>query len=216
MVICIKCNRKVISLHTERSVCISCMETKDFIIEKAYKLFLNNSYDSVSVTDICNAIEMSKGALYHHFANKNELFKAVIDSHISKMKVRNDFSTLQEYLEYKIETATKLIERVSEHEFLPLNYISLIIDAMRNYPDIQDIKEQLFYFEMEEVKLILNAAIVSGEIRSDINVEPTAQNLMTLTLGVAANLLRKTSKELSIEAFRNQLFEYYNMLKPIV
>jgi len=192
------------------------METKDFIIEKAYQLFLNKSYDSVSVTDICNAIEMSKGALYHHFVNKNELFKAVIDSHIRKMKVRKDVSSLQEYLEQKIETATKLIERVSEHEFLPLNYISLVIDAMRNYPDIQDAKEQLFYFELEDVKSILNKAIVSGEIRSDINVEPTAQNLMTLTLGVAANLIRKNSKIISINAYRNQLFEYYSVLKPIL
>jgi len=205
-------------LHTERSVYFVMETTKDYIIEKAYHLFLSKSYDGVTVTDICSAIGMSKGALYHHFENKNVLFKAVIDNYIGvgKLKLRKHASTLLEYIEFKIETATKLVQRVSENNYVPLNYISLLIDAMRNYPEIQNAKEQIFYFELEEIKSVLQLAINSGEIRKDINVDATALNLLTITFGIAANLIRNNSRESSIVAYDNQLKEFYRLLKPMV
>ena len=49
--------------------------TKEFIIDEAFKLFLDHSYEAVSISDISQAIGFTKGALYHHFKNKEELFK---------------------------------------------------------------------------------------------------------------------------------------------
>ena len=83
------CNKNVISLHTERSVCVFMETTKEIIIEKAYHLFLSRGFGAVSVNDICVATGLSKGALYHHFSNKNELFKAVVDSTARKSKYLN-------------------------------------------------------------------------------------------------------------------------------
>ena len=57
-------------------------ETKEHIIDKSYELFISHSYEAVSISDISKAIGMTKGALYHHFLNKEELFKAVVDKHL--------------------------------------------------------------------------------------------------------------------------------------
>jgi len=54
-------------------------DTREYIIDESYKLFLNRSYEAVSISVISDAIGFTKGALYHHFKNKEELFKAVID-----------------------------------------------------------------------------------------------------------------------------------------
>jgi len=68
-------------------------DTKEYIIDQAYKLFLTKSYEAVSISDISNAIGLTKGALYHHFLTKEELFKAVIDKYlmsISLTDIRED------------------------------------------------------------------------------------------------------------------------------
>jgi AcrR family transcriptional regulator len=54
-------------------------DTKEYIINEARKLFLKHSYEAVSIRDISQAIGLTKGSLYHHFKNKEELFKSVID-----------------------------------------------------------------------------------------------------------------------------------------
>lgn len=53
-------------------------DTKDDILEAATKLFLQRSYDAVSIKDITEAVGVTKGALYHHFSSKEELFSEVI------------------------------------------------------------------------------------------------------------------------------------------
>lgn len=192
--------------------------TKEIIIEKAYHLFLSRGFDAVSVNDICVATGLSKGALYHHFANKNELFKAVVDSYVcmGKERLMRDFASLKEYIEFKIQGATILAEKVTEMNYLPLNYISLLIDAMRNYPEIQDVKDHIFHSELEDLKEVLQNSINQGEIRKDLNVESTAQNLLTISFGIAANLIRTNSRKLSIDAYANQLRNYYTLLQTPV
>lgn len=45
-------------------------DTKDDILEAATKLFLQRSYDAVSIKDITEAVGVTKGAFYHHFSSK--------------------------------------------------------------------------------------------------------------------------------------------------
>jgi AcrR family transcriptional regulator len=57
-------------------------DTKEYIIDQAYTLFLSHSYEAVTISDISKAVGLTKGALYHHFINKEEVFKAVIDKYL--------------------------------------------------------------------------------------------------------------------------------------
>jgi len=47
--------------------------SRDKILESAIQLFKEYSYHQISMNDIANACGLSKGSLYHHFKNKNEL-----------------------------------------------------------------------------------------------------------------------------------------------
>jgi AcrR family transcriptional regulator len=55
-------------------------ETRTRIMDAAIKLFSNNGYNKASVEDICTEAGISKGAFYHHFKSKQELFLALLDS----------------------------------------------------------------------------------------------------------------------------------------
>ena len=54
-------------------------ETRTKIMEAAIKLFSNSGYNKASVNDICAEAGISKGAFYHHFKSKQELFLALLD-----------------------------------------------------------------------------------------------------------------------------------------
>jgi AcrR family transcriptional regulator len=45
----------------------------------ARRLFTERGYEATSIQDVLDASELSRGALYHHFANKAELFAAVLE-----------------------------------------------------------------------------------------------------------------------------------------
>ena len=52
-------------------------ETVNLIIEVATKLFTEKGYDHTSLQDIISETKLSKGAIYHHFSSKEEIFEAM-------------------------------------------------------------------------------------------------------------------------------------------
>jgi len=204
-------------LHSKRSVCFFMNDTREYIIDEAYKLFLSRSYEAVSISDISNAIGFTKGALYHHFKNKEDLFKAVIDKYliINELSNVSDETTLSLFIEEAIKKAKEILHGIfgEKPAYIPINYFSLAIDALRHYPGFASNKDELLNTEISKIEKILKNAIKRGEIRKDINIKLTAMNLFSLSLGVATNLLHNNSPKLAITSLKDQLFEFYKLLK---
>ncbi|MEW5940394.1 MAG: TetR/AcrR family transcriptional regulator [Chloroflexota bacterium] len=55
-------------------------ETRARILEAAVKQFSVNGYNKASVDSICEQAGVSKGAFYHHFQTKQDVFLALLDS----------------------------------------------------------------------------------------------------------------------------------------
>lgn len=53
--------------------------TVEKIIVVSSELFTKQGYEKTSMQDIVDALGMSKGAIFHHFKSKEEIFLAVID-----------------------------------------------------------------------------------------------------------------------------------------
>jgi TetR/AcrR family transcriptional regulator, transcriptional repressor for nem operon len=204
-------------LHPERSVCIIMSDTKEYIIDQAFKLFLSKSYEAVSISDISKSIGFTKGALYHHFLNKEELFKAVIDKYL-KIIGLGDFKeglTLAEYIEANIAYIKHIVQMLSidEQPFIPVNYLSLLIDALRHYPGYADDKEQLFNVEVAKLEIILDQAVKNGEVRIDIDTSLVALNFLSITVGITTNLFRQNSPAQAMASYQSEMYEFYKILK---
>lgn len=48
------------------------------ILEVSTTLFMQKGYEKTTIQDIIDALQMSKGAIYHHFRSKDEILQAVI------------------------------------------------------------------------------------------------------------------------------------------
>ena len=192
-------------------------DTKEYIIDQAYKLFLHKSYEAVSVSDISKAIGLTKGALYHHFLNKEELFKAVIDKYLNVISMRDVQSdiTLAEFIDSNVDYVKRIVNTVCVDDlpFVPVNYLSLLIDALRHYPGFAQEKELFFTQEINKLKIILDRAVEKEEIRSDIDTYVVALNFFSISVGIAANMFRENSPDQAIEAFKAQMVGLYKLLK---
>ncbi len=191
-------------------------DTRDFIIDQAYKLFLVKSYESVSISEISESIGFTKGALYHHFVNKEDLFKAVIDKYmkvIGLVDIRESM-TLAEFIDLEISHLKKIVYTISTDEsFVPVNYLSFLIDALRHYPGFAEEYEHFFNDVIGKLKTILANAIQNKEVRNDIDIDLVALNIFSTTVGITANFFRQLTPEQAIETFQQQMFEYYKILK---
>lgn len=67
-------------------------DTRNHILNVSSKLFLQKSFKEVTMKEIVEQTGMSKGAFYHHFKSKEQLFMEVINNLISSMNI--DYSKL--------------------------------------------------------------------------------------------------------------------------
>jgi AcrR family transcriptional regulator len=59
--------------------------TRDALIGAARELFGERGYDGTSIGAVLDAAGVARGALYHHFATKEELFDAVLDQEVARV-----------------------------------------------------------------------------------------------------------------------------------
>jgi AcrR family transcriptional regulator len=63
-------------------------ETQKALRRQARKLFAQKGYSSANTNELVERARVTKGALYHHFANKRELYLAVVEDMESELVER--------------------------------------------------------------------------------------------------------------------------------
>lgn len=59
--------------------------SRKVILDTALKLFSHRGYGATSVSDIAEEAGLSKGNVYHHFADKEAIFRALLDRYFAAM-----------------------------------------------------------------------------------------------------------------------------------
>src|ERR687896_110835 len=63
--------------HTERAA--QAAATRRDLLQHARRLFAQKGYAESSTDEVVRRAKVTKGALYHHFSNKLELYRAVVE-----------------------------------------------------------------------------------------------------------------------------------------
>lgn len=105
--------------------------TKNFILEKSFGLFLQKGYNGVSIRNIQEETRLSKGAIYHHFQGKEEIFAKAMDLFF--------FPALRSFHYSDDETNTPLKNALNE----AIEHRKGHIDKLR---EMTDFKVDDFYF----------------------------------------------------------------------
>ncbi len=89
------------------------MNRKQRVIEAATQLFAEQGFEKTPISLICELAEVSKGTVFHHFKNKDEILRAVF-IHITEL----------------IEEADKKDEHIENEDILLSSLIESIFDGM--------------------------------------------------------------------------------------
>jgi AcrR family transcriptional regulator len=195
-------------------------DTKEIILKTAYDLFLSINYEAVTINSIIKATGLTKGGIYHYFASKEEIFKAVVDRYMTEntTDLSVEHATLKDLIDYTIQKIKNQMQRkkctcFDNQDIPPLQYVSLIVTAMRFYPEYVEIKNNFLIEEINKWKRVIEKAIENKEIRSDIDVEVSAVNFLLSSAGIVAHIVFSGSTEYALNMYERQLNEMYKMLK---
>ena len=53
--------------------------TRESILNAAYALFAKKGFKQVTMKDVCEVTNMSRGGLYSHFSSTSQLFEALLE-----------------------------------------------------------------------------------------------------------------------------------------
>jgi len=154
--------------------------SREYILRRAFDVFMNKGYDSASISVLQEELQMSRGALYRYFKNKEELFNAVIDEYFFKI-----FDKLQHNMDKHTYSLEKFIEvmhrrqkifvnaftRAGVTHTIFLNYTALVIQAGKHYPNFLERFKIINNRSLESWKDAMRNSIKAGEIKDDIDID---------------------------------------------
>jgi len=194
---------------------------KKHLYEVAFKLFLTNSYEAVSISDIEQASGMTRGAISYYGKDKLGLYYNVIrhylvDTQDLDNKMKNiEYNSFREFVESYIQSAQVTMNGLREECGQITNgsraYMSLILRICDYFQDLNDM--YLVNRNNELLKWIenLNKAIQAKEIREDIDVIALARSFMNIFYG--QSFLDALSMGLNTMELRLQFQNLYNLIK---
>lgn len=195
--------------------------TKEHILKATTKLFLQKSFKEVTMKEIVQTTGMSKGAFYHHFSSKDQLFLEIAENFFILAQV--DFDTFSEeslfefYHQY-LDRTRHFVPVISEwfsdsNKAVSINFYILMFDAMNRYPGFKKklIKRQ--QIENETWRKIIAIAREKGEIRSSMTDEQITKLFCYIPDGAGLNKLIMGRFESSEDEIRNLYDGLYEQLK---
>ena len=181
---------------------------KAAIVRESFKLFLAQGYDAVSFTDIERAAQVTRGAIFHHFSGKEDLFKHVanqiIHAFLEEVDYGAEYLTSQTPLKDFMETSLAIIERRMTYF---LKEVDERVTAASFMSFILYLKDH-----HETWSEAINLSKDRGEIRPDTDTTMLAETFNHLYLGLSFE--GAMIDTLSIAALRKQ-WEYLYTLHHI-
>jgi len=159
--------------------------TRDQIITAAIDLFCRSGYDATGVAEICERAGVSKGAFYHHFPSKKNLFLAImhqwldgIDAQLAAFREPGKPvpQTMQE-----MANAIGSIFTVASGQ-LPM-FLEFMVQASRNAV-VWDATIAPYQTYQQQFARLLAEGQQEGSVRPDLDVRSAAWVLIAFAVGV--------------------------------
>ena len=187
--------------------------TREKILRTAYELFLRRGYSEVSLKQLVKAAGLTKGGFYHHFSSKDELFAEVVDRYLITFfqKLRKEMLEAEGSSREKLKTLcgqfcslpARLLE--NEREELEFGYYILIFQGVEHYPRFMEKLAEAYGKMRSSVSDILIEGIEKGEIRSDLDCEAGAFQIVSQAEG--ALLMWTIDKSIDLAEYNRKVFE---------
>ena len=161
-------------------------QTKAYILEKVAPVFNTKGYIATSLSDLTSATGLTKGALYCHYENKEDL--AV---HAYKLMIKKVLKPLTEQMEAEESAAAKLLkltnyyrdyqQRAKLYGGCPI--LNIGMDAHHNNQALYELARNVSQRLESDLKDILDDAVTEEFLREDTDTSAVAGKVFSMIEG---------------------------------
>ena len=153
------------------------ISTKEQIVSKSIRLFLDKGYNATTIKDITDAVSITKGAFYWHFKSKDELLETIVnlyettftDSVIREVRgVKGTFLTKMKYIHKWIT------EFAYQHRELCVGFLAILTEMVGSGTAIEEKTRKIYVKYLEFLRGIILLGKKEGCIRDDLDVNIVA------------------------------------------
>ncbi|MFC0877413.1 TetR/AcrR family transcriptional regulator [Saccharicrinis sp. FJH2] len=190
-------------------------DTRTYILKTSLILFLQKSFKDVTMNEIVQKTGLSKGAFYHYFKSKDDLYKEIVSMFFNFGSV--DYNTfdqnsllgfLKSYIR-NIDVSFKKIYEFTgsnENDDVNLNFMMIMFEAVKKFPEFLKMESEQYEKSMAAWVSVIDKAKESGEIKSETPSQQVADTFLYLTDGVFIRFINSNK----FESYSKALEEAFN------
>ncbi len=186
------------------------------ILQKAFELIYEKGYQTTSIDDILLKTQVTKGAFYYHFKNKDEMGIAIINE-LLKPTLTNSFIEPLQNEENPLETIHNLIHHLLiDNDFLKVQHgcpVSNFTQEMASWnQDFNNALNEITQLWITTMTDIIEIGKRKGLIRYEVNANQVTMFVMSSYWGIR-NFGKLDNDKLVYDTYLAELKYYLETLK---
>jgi len=180
-------------------------EVKNKIIESALTTFSKYGYDRTRMDDISHVANVSKGTLYLYFRSKEELFYAISERNVSRLKEQLSklMATRKEELVPNAERFYENFHKERGEDFEKV-YFEIIAESSRN----PKLKKMLYEQRLKIIDVVveyLNLQVEREIFARDVDIKAISSGLVSLFNGLSISRISGMSESSNKQAWKETI-----------
>ncbi|MGN1280413.1 MAG: TetR family transcriptional regulator [Succinivibrio sp.] len=179
------------------------LETKKSILASAMRLFARRGFERTSLSDVAKYAGVTRGAIYWHFENKEELLLALADNVAQEQFSFNLLyeagqPTEKDPLGKLKKWICSLVEEGND-AFINSPLVTMMISIVNGNSGNELLREKLYERSVTRHEGVISAlknASLKGQMPSDLNTEVAAEHLALFCVGYMHQTRMNMTKEI--------------------
>jgi len=174
------------------------MKNKDKIAEAAFLLSLKYGFDNVSIKQIQDEANVTTGAIYYHFKDKNDILDYILKKYVvneiknfkNELYLSKDsfFEKLEfiffYFTKYAIENNQNAIKVLHENDIDIKQYYLMQLGIYHQHPEFRKLYNEVSQDILDLFKELINEAKKNNEIKEDLDVDDSSIYIFTIFRGI--------------------------------
>ncbi len=195
--------------------------TREHILFTALKLILKKGYGNITMNELVKASGLSKGAFYHYFKSKDQIYFETLDKYFFSYMASFDL-TYNKDLSFKsnlLQILTMFIEFASEIETMigpenpMISYYNTLLESAIRSDDIRKKVSNYYELWLDSITGWIQIAQSNNEIDPNLNPEILSKHIGGLMEGIMI-IYSFQNKEKNLEKYFNEIFyQFFELIK---
>ncbi len=190
--------------------------TRHLILQKSFDLIYTKGYQTTSLDDILATTEVTKGAFYYHFKNKDEMGVAIIEEILKPIMHQAFIAPISTSID-PLEDLYKMIhDLLLENKFLSIQYGCPVGNLTQEMTPWNGHFSKALAELIEDWQSAMTDAIIrgkkAGKVKKRVKPEQVAYFVMSGYWGIR-NFGKVENSNASYKMYLKELKEYLHTLK---